>query len=181
MSSGHKKEIIIDPNATYEENSIGLRGIMMFTLGLVILIGVTFGLMKVLQDVMEDQAHTTDMSEQTPMGMSKEERLPPEPRLQAAPGSQVQLESGETVSLELKQPQAEYWALQKEWQKIWEEGRKDPKTGTMISLPIDEAKKKLLEQGVPTRQMENGQSVYEKAREIPSYSSAGRGSEIRRQ
>ena len=178
MSSGHKKEVIIDPDATYEENTIGLRGIVMFTLGLIILIGVTFGLMKVLQDVMEDQAAQGD--KKMPMAMTQEERLPPEPRLQAAPGSQVRLESGETVSLELKQPQAEYWALRKEWEDIWANGRKS-KDGTMISMPIEEAKKKMLEQGLPTRQMDDGQKVFEQARQMPSFSSAGRNTEIRRQ
>ena len=52
-----------------------------------------------------------------PMALSQKERLPPEPRLQAAPGFEVTLENGQRVELKLREPQAEYRVLKQEWEK----------------------------------------------------------------
>lgn len=165
----------------YEKDRIELRGIVFFTLGLTLLIGVTFGLMWLLQRTMEEQA-VAEKDVTSPMMLTREENLPPEPRLQAAPGFQVQREDGRTVNLELREPQSEYRELLKDWNQVWKEGRKDAGTGTVITLPMDEAKKKVLETGViKTRAAEETNKAAAEVRLMPSYMSAGRASEIRRQ
>ncbi len=84
MNTKHEKSFV-DYDRTYETNVVGLRGIVYFAVGLFLLIVITFGLMLVLQNVMEDQAaETKDVK--SPMMMNERENLPPEPRLQAAPG-----------------------------------------------------------------------------------------------
>src|SRR6266850_5048166 len=60
-----------------------------------------------------------------PMAMTKQERLPPEPRLQLAPGFGLKLENGQVVSLEHREPQAEYRELRKQWEQDLHEGLKD--------------------------------------------------------
>ena len=167
----HEKTYV-DFDKPYETNIIGLRGIIYFAVGLFLLIVVTFGLMWFLQNVMEQEALKTKSSN-NPLQLSKEEALPPEPRLQAAPGFGVDGPNGR-VNLELTAPQAEYWELEKQWNNILENGQKDPKTGTVISLPIDEAKTKLLQQTAGAQKVEAGQSTIEKSRLIVSDSSAGR-------
>lgn len=165
----------------YEKDRIELRGIVFFTLGLTLLIGVTFGLMWLLQRTMEEQA-VIEKDVTSPMALTREENLPPEPRLQAAPGFQVQREDGRTVNLELREPQSEYRELLKDWNQVWKDGRKDVSTGTVITLPMDEAKKKVLETGViKTRAAEEANKAAAEVRLMPSYMSAGRASEIRRQ
>jgi hypothetical protein len=175
----HEKSYVNFDKA-YETNLIGLRGVIYFGVGLFLLIVITFGLMYFLQNVMEDQTTKDDAKNKNPMAMNNVERLPPEPRLQAAPGFGVESERG-FVNLELKAPQAEYRELHQQWEKTWAEGQKDPKTGTVISLPIDEAKKKLLEENVKVASGADAQKTFDESHSIVSYSSAGRlASDVRR-
>ena len=167
----------------YEKDKIELRGIAYFMLGLVLLIGVTFGLMGLLEKVMEDQKVASDKEHDSPMMMTREENLPPEPRLQAAPGYQVTREdNGKTINLELREPQSEYRELRDSWEKVWKDGRKDPNTGTVITLPMEEAKKKVLEGNmIQSRAADQATKAANEVRLMPSYMSAGRAFEIRRQ
>lgn len=171
MEPKHEKSFV-DFDRTYETNLIGLRGVIYFGVGLILLIVITFGLMYFLLNVMEDQAMETKESK-SPMMMKGEDRLPPEPRLQAAPGFGVESERGR-VSMELKAPQSEYWELQRQWEKTWAEGQKDPKTGMVIALPIEDAKQKLLQENVKVRGGEQTQKALNEGQQIVSYSSAGR-------
>lgn len=167
----HEKSYVNFDKA-YETNLIGLRGVIYFGVGLFLLVVITFGLMYFLQNVMEEQSIEAK-DQKNPMTMNNEERLPPEPRLQAAPGFGVQSPQG-YVNLELKAPQAEYRELHRQWEETWADGQKDPKTGTVISLPIDAAKKRLLEENAKTAAGADSQKTFEESRSIVSYSSAGR-------
>ena len=171
MAAKHEKSFV-NFDRTYETNVIGLRGIVYFAVGLFLLIVITFGLMYFLLNVMSDQAAETKDAK-SPMAMSPQENLPPEPRLQAAPGYGVDTETGR-VNLELKAPQSEYRELRDQWEKQWKEGKTDLKTGTVITLPIEEAKNRLLQQNVKTRPGEETQKALDEARRFVSYSSAGR-------
>ena len=176
MEPKHEKSFV-DYDKAYETNIIGLRGIIYFAVGLFVLIVITFGLMLFLQNVVEDQAKENDAKNLNPMteNLKPMDRLPPEPRLQAAPGFGVGDEGKDRINLELRAPQSEYWELEKQWKKNWEEGQKDPNTGTVVTLPIEEAKEKLLHENVKTRPATpGGQNVLEDSRAVVSYSSAGR-------
>jgi len=166
----------------YETNIIGLRGVIYFGVGLLLLIVITFGLMFFLQQVMEDQARETKDTK-NPMMMTDVERLPPEPRLQAAPGFGVESEKG-FVNLELSAPQSEYRVLKSQWEKLWEEGQKDAKTGMVITMPMEEAEKKLIEQSGAASggvNPEEGQKFYNDSRRLVSASNAGRtATDVRR-
>lgn len=168
----HEKSFV-NYERPYETNIIGLRGVIYFAVGLFFLIVITFGLMYFLQNVMEKQAiETKDVK--NPMMGTAVERLPPEPRLQAAPGFGVESERGR-VNLELRAPQSEYRTLKSQWEKIWTDGQKDPHTGTVVTLPLEEAKAKLLEQNAgSTANAEQGQKTLDESRMFYSYSSAGR-------
>lgn len=174
----HEKSFV-DYDRAYETNLIGLKGIVYFGIGLFLLIVITFGLMFFLQNVMEDQAQETK-DNRNPMMMTDTERLPPEPRLQGAPGFGVDSERGR-VNLELQPPQSEYWELERQWNEQLANGQKNAQTGTVVTLPIEEAKQKMLQQNVPTRPGDQGQKSLDESRSIVSYSSAGRtASEKRR-
>lgn len=165
----------------YETNVIGLRGIIYFAVGLFLLIVITFGLMWFLQNVMEDQS-VAEKDIKHPMAMSVRERLPPEPRLQAAPGFGVETSQGR-VNLELKAPQSEYRNLREQWETMWAEGQRDEKTGTVVTLPTEEAKAKFLEQshGKPSTNVEQELKTLRDSRAMVSLSSAGRtASDVRR-
>ncbi len=172
MSAPKHEKSFVDYDRAYETNLIGLRGIIYFGVGLFLLVVITFGLMFFLQNVMEDQARETK-DDKNPMMMNDRERLPPEPRLQTAPGFGVESEGGR-VNMELVAPQSEYWELERQWEEQWANGQKDAKTGTVVTLGIEEAKKKFLEQNVKTRSGEQSQKSLDESRSIVSYSSAGR-------
>lgn len=149
MGSTKHEKSFVDFEQPYEQNIIGLRGIFLFGGFLLFLIVITFGLMWALLNVLEDNVKA-DKASNNPMAMSERERLPPEPRLQSAPGFGVDSEKGR-VNLELREPQAEYRELRAQWLEIWKNGRKDPKTGAITLMPIEEAKAKLLEQNLKAK------------------------------
>ena len=171
MATKHEKSFV-NFDRTYESNVIGLRGVVYFGVGLFLLVVITFGLMYFLLNVMADQS-AAEKGAKSPMAMSPQESLPPEPRLQAAPGYGVESENGR-VNLELKAPQSEYRELHDQWEKQWKDGQKDAKSGTVITLGIEDAKNKLLQQNVKARTGEEAQEALDEARRFVSYSSAGR-------
>ena len=144
MSKTRHEKSFVDYDKTYEQNLIGLRGIIYFAVGLILLIVITFGLMFALLNVMEDQARETK-DEANPMMMTDRERLPPEPRLQGAPGFGVESERGR-VNMELRAPQSEYWELREQWENQLKNGQRDPHSGSVVTMPVDRAKEAYLQQ-----------------------------------
>ncbi len=172
----HEKTFI-DFDKPYETNIIGLRGVIYFAVGLFLLIIVTFSLMWFLQNVMENEAMNADIKNKQPMQMSARENLPPEPRLQAAPGYGVESDKGR-VNLELSAPQSEHRELDRQWTELWNEGQKDAKTGTVVTLPMEEAKEKFLQSNAKANNSEAGQNILRQSREIFSEASSGRAASI---
>ena len=169
----HKSEnTAIDLNKPYEENEIGLKGILSFAVGLFLLIVITFALIWSLLNVLKDYSRE-NADPANPMTMSEKERLPPEPRLQAAPGFGIESEKGR-VNLELQAPSAEYREIRKQWEQIWEHGRKDEASGMVTVMPIDEAKAKFLAQNVKAKSGQEVEDFFKNSRGFVSDSSAGR-------
>jgi hypothetical protein len=183
MGNTKHEKSFVDYDKPYEQNLIGLRGVLFFAVGLVFLVVITFGLMWALQNVMEDQARESKASD-NPLMMNDRERLPPEPRLQAAPGFGVESENGR-VNMELRAPQSEYWELRRQWNTLLENGQKDQKTGSVVTLPVKEAKERYLQQATGAasspQQPQKNDELLQNSRLIVSDSSAGRiASEKRR-
>ncbi|HMO80531.1 MAG TPA: hypothetical protein PKD24_07045 [Pyrinomonadaceae bacterium] len=145
--SQEKRELTpADIELGYERNEIQLKGILYFGFGLLILVVITFLLMWLLLGVMEDEAKVRQASN-NPMRLGEIDRLPPEPRLQGAPGFGVDSPEGR-INLELTVPQAEYWKLRDQWEKLRKEGMAHPETGALIALPIDQAKEEFLKRPI---------------------------------
>ena len=171
--SKHEKSFV-NFDKPYEQNIIGLKGIVIFGIGLFLLIVITFALMWVLQIQMEKIAVERDKEDgRNPMAMSDKDDLPPEPRIQGAPGFGIDGPKGR-INLELREPQAEYRELTKIWNEELKNGQKNPQTGTIITLPIADAKKKFLEQNSSQKVDENSQKFFEQSHTYVSGSSAGR-------
>jgi hypothetical protein len=179
MSSTKHNNDEIEFDKAYEENEIGLRGIIGFAIGLFLLIVITFGLMSALLSVLR-QNEKENAGPANPMGMSDKERLPPEPRLQLAPGFGIESKTGR-VNLELLAPGAEYKEFKRQAEEMWKFGRKDEKSGMMSVMPIDMAKEKLLAQNVKAKTGPDAEAAFQNAHSFVSDSSAGRlASEKRR-
>jgi hypothetical protein len=109
-----------------------------------------------------------------PMALSSSERLPPEPRLQAAPGFGATLDNGERVKLENQAPQAEYKVLREQWEKELHGELKD-KSGNPVSVPIDQAMKQVVSgNALPARAQTAPGKLQDYAISLPSDSSSGR-------
>ena len=79
------------------------------------------------------------------------QKLPPEPRLQLAPSTPEQLETRQSPNLKLDHPLQEMKRLRDEENlKLSSYGWIDEKAG-VIRIPIEEAKKRLLQAGIPTK------------------------------
>lgn len=172
MGATKHEKSFVDFEQPYEQNLLGLKGILYFGIGLFLLIVITFGLMWVFLVKMEEE-FKVEKSSTNPMAMSEKERLPAEPRLQLAPGFKFDSEKG-SVKLELLPPQAEYLEYKKQAEDIWKHGQKDPKTGTVIALPIEEAKNKLIEQKRKARSGEGADKTFKASRMFMSDASSGR-------
>lgn len=172
MGATKHEKSFVDFEKPYEQNLIGLKGILYFGIGLLLLIVITFGLMWVFLAKMEDE-FKADKASTNPMAMTEKERLPPEPRLQLAPGFGIESEKG-WVNFELKPPQAEYLEYKRQAEDMWEHGQKDPKTGTVIALPIHEAIDKLVEQKPKSKSGEAAEKAFKDSRMFMSDSNSGR-------
>jgi hypothetical protein len=145
-------------------------------LGIVIVAGLMYGLFKLL-----DAYATSKEIAPSPMARSERERLPPPgvPRLQGAPDHKSL--DDDYLLFEKKEPTLEWDALRQKFEddlNYYQEA--DPGTG-MARVPIDFAKKKLLEKGLPVRQ-QPPQGAGGEAREglnLPTAASAGRQTEKR--
>ena len=172
---------IQNPDVSHEASDVDVGSIIKFVIGLFFLTVISFVLMKLLYNVLENRATQADPKPR-PMAMSEKERLPPEPRLQAAPGFGVNLGEGkEMINLQLREPQAEYQEMRKVWDEVLA-GKPDPRTGR-TSMPIEEAMKKVSEDGsLQSRPpADNQQQIGTGGIDIPSYQSSGRMTEKRDQ
>jgi hypothetical protein len=176
-STRHEKSFVTYEKG-YEQNILGLRGIVYFGIGLLALIIVTFFLMWALLRVFADQA-AEQGPKTSPMAMSDRERLPPEPRLQLAPGFGIETQNGR-VNLELAPPNSEYQAFRKEWFDVWNNGQRDKNTGSVAILPIEEAKQRLLTQAPKASTDPNAQKAFDDSRLYYSDASSGRVADLKR-
>ena len=171
MASKHEPTVS-ELDKPYEQNVIGFGGIYKFAIGLLLLIIVTFALMMLLSSVLEQNAAETKSSN-NPLVMSERERLPPEPRLQIAPGFGVDSPDGR-INLELNAPQSEYRELKRMWDDIRAHGTKDHRTGATISIPIDEAKSMVLQENLKAKSGGDADKLFSESMKFISDSSSGR-------
>ena len=161
--SNHKEHMTETPDVSYIKNvdvthevsDVYISGIARFVVGLSILMIVSFLLMWGMFRVFDAR---TKEPQRSPMALSDKERLPPEPRLQGAPGfgegleKTAATESG-TIAGAGSQPRSPLWeikAVRDQWNDVLEHGPVD-KDGKRYGLPIEKAKAEILKQGLPAR------------------------------
>jgi hypothetical protein len=180
---GHRTETpdvshIRNVEVTHETSDVNVRAVVTFTVVLAVsIIVVAFGIQILLSFFTKQEAKTPRPG---PMALTKEERLPPEPRLQSAPGFQLKLENGQTVNLEKSSPQSEYRGLREQWEENLKTGLKD-QSGNVVGMPIDAAIDKVVSEGLPSKVKEPDKKLFDFAIGIPTASSSGREMEKRLQ
>lgn len=182
--NGHKSETpdvshVRNVDVTHEVSDVNVPGILKFVGALVVMTVVVYVLMYLLFGFFNAQeARKESEAPPGPMAMTEQESLPPEPRLQAASGFGVKLENGEWVSLEKREPQAEYRVLKEQWDRVLKEGPKDP-SGNPVGLSIEQAMQRIVEgQGLPSRpQQAAPREMTDSTIDIPTAASSGRVTE----
>jgi hypothetical protein len=180
--NGHKTETpdvshIRNVEVTHEASDVSVRGVLTFVVVLTISTAAVCLGMWLLFRYFNQQA--AKAPQPGPMALTKEERLPPEPRLQAAPGFEIKLENGQTEELKLKPPQAEYGVLRKQWEENLKTGLKD-QSGKVVGMPIDAAIDKVLSgEGLPTQVKGSSGKLSDYAISMPTAASSGRETEKR--
>ena len=167
----------------HEIDHVHIRGIVTFLVGLTILTVVSYLLMWGMFRVLNSREQTKEPPP-SPMAMTSNQRLPPEPRLQSAKGfgEGLEKETGtrpSEASAETRDPKDPLWeinVLRGHWDAVLKDGVKD-QNGRVLILPIEVAKQALLQQGVPVQE----DSKPGVAIEMPTAASSGRTTEKRRQ
>ncbi|HJP93454.1 MAG TPA: hypothetical protein VJ875_15960 [Pyrinomonadaceae bacterium] len=175
--NGHRTETpdvshIRNVEVTHERSDVSVRGVLTFVVVLTIAgIAIHLGVWLLFDYFDKQQARE---SRPGPMALTKEERLPPEPRLQLAPGFQIKLEDGQTRKLERAAPQAEYRVLRQQWDENLKTGLKD-QSGKVVGMPIDQAIDKIVSgEGLPSRTKTAPGKLTDYAIGMPTAASSGR-------
>ena len=177
---GHRTETpdvshIRNVEVTHERSDVSVRGVLMFVVALTIsAIVIHIGMWWLFDYFDRQQAREPGPG---PMALTKQERLPPEPRLQSAPGFHLTLEDGQTRNLERAAPQAEYKVLRQQWEENLKTGLKD-QSGKVVGMPIDQAIDKIQSgQGLPSRTKAAPGKLTDYAISMPTAASSGRETE----
>ncbi len=157
--------LIRNQNVTHEYSDVNIRGIIQFVIGLTVgfaLVGlIVYGTFKYLYS-----RELRGEIRLTPIERTTADKLPPEPRLQLAPGhAEHPLEEMKDFHASQTGELNSYgWAQ---------------RSSGIIHLPIDSAKAMLLRQTIPSRTIDSITLQNEQGVLIPSSMSAGRSLEWR--
>jgi hypothetical protein len=147
-------------DVTHETSDVYVAGIMKFVIGLFVL---TVGVYVLVWGMFRVFEARTKEPPPPPMALSADERLPPEPRLQGAPGFGEDLEEKARTAKseepaanpprESRKPKDPLWEikiLRAQWNDVLEHGPVD-QNGKRYGMPIEKAKEEILKQGLPVR------------------------------
>lgn len=145
-------------DVAHEVSDVYVGGIMKFVIALAILMVVSFVLMWAMFRSLQSKATEPPPP---PMALSERDRLPPEPRLQSAPGFAEQLEKSAPKSNQKERaetpatavspaptPKGPTWeikVLREQWADVLKNGPID-QDGHRYGMPIDRAKEEVLKQ-----------------------------------
>lgn len=137
----------------HETDDVRIKPIMMFGIGLVVSAVVVYLIVGGLFSFLEKREER-EAPKPSPLAAERQV-IPPEPRLQLAPGNEGQ----KAPDLEKDHPLEEGRRVkQEERDKLQGYAWIDQKAGT-VRIPIEQAKILLLQRGLPTRAPANGQSA----------------------
>jgi hypothetical protein len=179
--NGHKTETpdvshIRNLEVTHETSDINVRAVLTFVVVLTVSTAIiAFGMWLLFGFF--DRQEAKEGKPAGPMALTQEERLPPEPRLQSAPGFEVTLEDGRKVNLGRSAPQSEYLLLRQQWEENLRTGLKD-QSGNVVGMPIDAAIDKVVSgEGLPSRVKGAPAKLEDYAISMPTGASSGRETE----
>src|SRR5918993_1512118 len=115
---------ITNPDVAHEHTDVPVTPVLKFMAGLV-LFAVVMPLAMYAAYLFFEAREKAAERHSPPLARTPQESLPPEPRLQLAPGFEVKTEDGKAIDLsyqavrdgKLPAPQSEYWTVRDEWKR----------------------------------------------------------------
>jgi len=136
---------ITNPDVAHEESDVAVKPLLWFVGGLTAFT-IVVCVVVLLMFIYFQRREEAQELEASPLARQGKERLPPEPRLQLAPGFGVKTDDGQEHKLDytakterVPQPQSEYLVVRDEWRRELEDyGWADQQAGT-VRVPVDKA------------------------------------------
>ena len=137
---------ITNPDVAHEESDVAVRPLLWFVGGLTAFTLITCVAMLLLFMFFQNREESQELAA-SPLARQGDERLPPEPRLQLAPGWEVTTDDGKRQNLSyttdntghVPQPGSEWALVNEEWQReLKEYGWADQQAGT-ARIPVERA------------------------------------------
>jgi hypothetical protein len=136
---------ITNPDVAHEESDVAVRPLLWFVGGLTFFT-IVVCLVVLLMFTYFLRREQSQELEASPLARQGEERLPPKPRLQLAPGWSVTTDDGQKHELDytakrdyVPQPWSEYLIVRDEWRRELDDyGWADQQAGT-VRVPVDKA------------------------------------------
>jgi len=153
-------------DVTHEQSDVQISGIAKFIIALSVLaIAVHIALWGLFLLFQKTATQSERETHRSPIAMTGEERLPPEPRLQGAPGFAQNLETTKVEEhpqptpadgfVPPRDPMWEIRALREQWTHVLEHGPTDA-NGQRFGMPIEQAKEEALKQLTEKKQVADG-------------------------
>lgn len=177
---GHATEVpdvsyIKNVDVTHETSDVNVPALLKFVLALTIMTAVVYVLMLFLFRFLNTQEINNEPPA-GPMAMSEQESLPPEPRLQSAPGFAADLAEsvGEENHKTPRDPLWEIRVLREQWDRDLREGAQD-QSGQTLGMPIKAAIDKFVaEQNAKAGANKAPQNMESFDDRLPTAASSGR-------
>ncbi len=162
-------------DVTHETSDVNVPALLKFVLALTVMTALVYVLMLFLFNFLNTQEEQKEPPA-GPMAMSERERLPPEPRLQSAPGFAEDLSKsrGDSTSGNPKDALWEIRVLREQWQRDLNEGPKD-QSGRTLGMPIEAAMQKYVaDQNAKAGANQTKTDVEGYGNQLPTAASSGR-------
>jgi hypothetical protein len=136
---------ITNPDVAHEESDVAVRPLLWFVGGLTFFTIVVCGAVLLMFMYFQNREISQELKA-SPLARQGAERLPPEPRLQLAPGWNVKTDDGQEHDLSyaaktehVPQPWSEYLLVSEEWRgELNNYGWADERAGT-VRVPVEQA------------------------------------------
>jgi hypothetical protein len=146
---------ITNPDVAHEESDVAVRPLLWFVGGLTFFTIIVCGAVLLMFMYFQHREEAQELKA-SPLARQGAERLPPEPRLQLAPGWNVKTDDGQQHDLSyaaqtehVPQPWSEYLLVSQEWRgELNDYGWADEKAGT-VRIPVEQAMRLYLQRHQP--------------------------------
>jgi len=135
----------------HEGSTVQVGGIAGFIIGLTVSVVFIAWLITAVLNSFEGREKKAELESRPSPFAAERAKLPPEPRLQLAPNSEEQIDKKEPPDLKKQHPLEEMKELRESWDHQLKSYSWVDEPAGVVRIPIDEAKKLLLQRGLPTR------------------------------